>query len=191
MSCCPSRTAVEVPLALEPMHAACAMNWTFLTDPRSVVALVEEYASPYLKLAYDTYHFPLGHRQRRQLRSIAPHIGIVHLGDRRVPPSVDQDRCPLGAGRLPLARDRGCSSRRRLCRAVRRQTNRSGNRAPTTIGRCWSNRNRHSPSWFTPPGPHRWHDVHPTAPHQRPNLHPPERIAVLVCPQLRTGRAKR
>jgi sugar phosphate isomerase/epimerase len=94
--------AVEVPLALEPMHAACATNWTFLTDPRSVVALVEEYQSPYLKLAYDTYHFPLGHRQRQQLAQFAPHIGIVHLGDRRVPPSADQDRCPLGAGRLPL-----------------------------------------------------------------------------------------
>jgi sugar phosphate isomerase/epimerase len=99
----PLAAAVEVPLALEPMHAACAINWTFLTDPRSVVALVEEYASPYLKLAYDTYHFPLGHRQRRQLHKIAPHIGIVHLGDRRAPPSADQDRCPLGAGRLPLA----------------------------------------------------------------------------------------
>jgi sugar phosphate isomerase/epimerase len=93
---------MEVPLALEPMHAACASNWTFLTDPRSVVELVEDYQCPYLKLAYDTYHFPLGHRQRRQLDRIAPHIGIVHLGDRRVPPSVDQDRCPLGAGRLPL-----------------------------------------------------------------------------------------
>jgi sugar phosphate isomerase/epimerase len=98
----PLAEAVEVPLALEPMHVACAANWTFLTDPRSVVALVEEYGSPLLKLAYDTYHFPLGHRQRRQLAHIAPYIGIVHLGDRRVPPSADQDRCPLGAGRLPL-----------------------------------------------------------------------------------------
>jgi sugar phosphate isomerase/epimerase len=98
----PLAAAVEVPLAIEPMHAACATNWTFLTEPRSVFALVEEYSSPYLKLAYDTYHFPLGRRQRRQLAKFVPHIGIVYLGDRRMPPSVDQDRCPLGTGRLPL-----------------------------------------------------------------------------------------
>jgi sugar phosphate isomerase/epimerase len=54
-------------------------------------------------LAYDTYHFPLGAQQRYRLAELAPYLGIVHLGDRRLPPSIEQERCPLGQGRLPLA----------------------------------------------------------------------------------------
>jgi len=93
----------EVPLAVQPMHSACAADWTFLTDLRSVVSLIDEFQSPYLKLAYDTYHFPIGPRQRLALARLVPYLGIVHLGDRRVPPSIDQEYCPLGEGRLPLA----------------------------------------------------------------------------------------
>jgi sugar phosphate isomerase/epimerase len=29
-------------------------------------------------------------------------VGIVHLGDRRLPPNCDLERCPLGCGLLPL-----------------------------------------------------------------------------------------
>src|SRR4051812_17934911 len=47
----------EVVLAVEPMHAACAADWTFLTDLESTVALCESYSSPFLKLVFDTYHF--------------------------------------------------------------------------------------------------------------------------------------
>jgi sugar phosphate isomerase/epimerase len=92
----------EIPLAIEPMHAACAKDWTFLTDLSSVMSLVDEYQSPFVKIAYDTYHFPIHGRQRDVLKRIAPHIGIVHLGDRRYAPSIEQERCPLGLGRLPL-----------------------------------------------------------------------------------------
>jgi sugar phosphate isomerase/epimerase len=99
----PLAEALEIPLALEPMHPRCAADWTFLTDLNSVVILVEEFQSPYLKIAYDTYHFPLGAAQRSALARLAPYIGIVHLADRRVPPSIDQERCPLGQGRVPLA----------------------------------------------------------------------------------------
>ncbi len=98
----PLAEAVEVPLAIEPMHAACATDWTFLTDLGSVVKLIDEFRSPWLKLAYDTYHFPFGATQRHLLAQLAPYIGIVHLGDRRLPPSAEQERCPLGRGRLPL-----------------------------------------------------------------------------------------
>jgi sugar phosphate isomerase/epimerase len=98
----PLAEAVEVPLAIEPMHIACAMDWTFLTDLESVVTLIDEYRSPYLKLAYDTYHFPFEARHRDRLAELSPHIGIVHLGDRSAPPTIDQDRCLLGQGRLPL-----------------------------------------------------------------------------------------
>ena len=92
----------EVPLAIEPMHPACATDWTFLTSLESVIELVEQYDSPFLKVAYDTYHFPLGSRRRNVLSRLAPYLGVVFLGDRLQPPSVDQERCPLGHGRLPL-----------------------------------------------------------------------------------------
>lgn len=93
----------EVPLALEPMHAACAASWTFLTDFECVCELVREYHTPYLKLACDTYHFPWAETERGVLSEIAEHIGVVYLADRREPPSIDHDRCPLGRGQLPLA----------------------------------------------------------------------------------------
>jgi sugar phosphate isomerase/epimerase len=99
----PLAEALEVPLAIEPMHAACATDWTFLTDHATALSLIDELRSPWLKLAYDTYHFPFGAKQRSQLAGLAPYLGIVHLSDRRLPPSIEQERCPLGQGRLPLA----------------------------------------------------------------------------------------
>jgi len=98
----PLAEAVEVPLALEPMHAACAASWTFLTDLQSALVLLGEFRSPYLKLAYDTYHWPPEAVQRELLLEAVPHLGIVHLADRRLPPTIDQERCPLGCGQLPL-----------------------------------------------------------------------------------------
>lgn len=92
-----------VPLALTPMHPACAADWTFQTDLASTVAFIREYQTRLLKLAYDTYHFPLGMRQRHLLTGLAPHTAIVHLSDRRLPPSVDQECCLLGCGAVPLA----------------------------------------------------------------------------------------
>jgi sugar phosphate isomerase/epimerase len=98
----PFAEAADVPLAIEPMHAACAKDWTFLTDLASTISLLDDYASPYLKIAYDAYHFPIHGRQRDVLKQIAPHLAIVHLSDRRQKPSVEQERCPLGLGRLQL-----------------------------------------------------------------------------------------
>jgi sugar phosphate isomerase/epimerase len=99
----PLAEIAEVPLAIAPMHSACAADWSFLTDIDSILALIDELHSDYLKLAYDTYHFPFGAGQRHILAKLAPYIGIVHLGDRRVPPDIDQEHCPLGKGRVPLA----------------------------------------------------------------------------------------
>jgi sugar phosphate isomerase/epimerase len=98
----PLAESADVRLAIEPMHAACATDWTFLTDLASVVTLIEAYKSPCLKLAYDVFHFPFDARQRHQLAKLAPHIGIVHLGDRYAPPTIEQERCMLGRGKLPL-----------------------------------------------------------------------------------------
>lgn len=93
----------DVTLAIEPMHAACAVNWTFLTDVEAALELVERYKTPLLKLVFDTYHF--GHDQSvlSDLSSLAPHIAVVHLGDRVEAHGEDQDRRPLGEGKLRLA----------------------------------------------------------------------------------------
>jgi sugar phosphate isomerase/epimerase len=99
----PTAEHYEVPLALEPMHVACAASWTFLTDFERVSELVAEYNTPYLKLALDTYHFPWSDGDHNILPQIVPHIGVVYLADRREPPSIDHDRCALGRGQLPLA----------------------------------------------------------------------------------------
>lgn len=98
----PLAEAVEIPIAIEPIQSNCAGNWTFLTDRESVVSLLKEFESPFLKIALDIYHFPVGACYRSDLRQIAKHLGIVHLSDCREEPSVEQQRCPLGRGRLPL-----------------------------------------------------------------------------------------
>ncbi len=98
----PLAEAAGVPLAIEPMHAACAADWTFITELAPALELVESYDSRWLKLALDTYHFPWGELQRKLLSRAIRHLAIVHLSDRRLPPSVDLERCPLGCGMLPL-----------------------------------------------------------------------------------------
>jgi sugar phosphate isomerase/epimerase len=91
-----------VTLAIEPMHPGCAEEWTFLTSLDEAMGLVAGIGSPRLKLAFDTYH--LGHDPSivEQIARVAPHIGVVHLGDGREPPDREQNRCPLGEGTLPL-----------------------------------------------------------------------------------------
>jgi sugar phosphate isomerase/epimerase len=93
----------EVPLALGPMHPASAAGYTFLTDLLSVVELVENYDSPFLKLAYDTYHFAAEEDSCDMLAAAARHLAVVFLGDRRRPPTIDHECCPLGLGKLPLS----------------------------------------------------------------------------------------
>ena len=98
----PFAEAADVPLAIQPMHAACAADWTFLTDLSSVISLMDAFQCAHLKLAYDTYHFPIGPHRRHLLAKLVPYLGIVHLGDRHVPPTIDPEYCPIGQGCLPL-----------------------------------------------------------------------------------------
>lgn len=92
----------DITLAIEPMHVACARDWTFLTDVESTLALIENINSPNLKLVFDTYHFGHDRAILSNLRELVPHIALVQLGDRKVPHSVDQQRCRLGEGIVPL-----------------------------------------------------------------------------------------
>lgn len=94
--------AADVTLAIEPMHPACAREWTFLTDIESTIAFIESVGSPNLKLVFDTFHFGHDLALLSNLREIVPHIALVQLGDRREPHSPDRQRCSLGTGLVPL-----------------------------------------------------------------------------------------
>jgi sugar phosphate isomerase/epimerase len=94
--------AADVTLAIKPMHPACAVDWTFLTEIESTIAFLECFRSPHLKMVLDVYHF--GHCQSMlaNLREIIPHTALVQLGDRRSQLGFDQNRCLLGTGKIPL-----------------------------------------------------------------------------------------
>ncbi|TWT94042.1 Xylose isomerase-like TIM barrel [Botrimarina colliarenosi] len=99
----PYAEAARVPIAIEPMHAACAEGWTILTSLPETLQLLEEYRSPALRMALDTYHFPIEAADWPLLRELAGYLAVVHLGDVDQPHDVDQSRVPLGEGQAPLA----------------------------------------------------------------------------------------
>jgi len=92
----------EVVLALEPMHPACAGDWTFLSDLESTIALIDSYDSPHLKLVFDAYHFGHDRSVLANLEELASYVGVVHLSDFSEPHSIDANRCPLGEGHVEL-----------------------------------------------------------------------------------------
>jgi sugar phosphate isomerase/epimerase len=99
----PLAAQLNVVMAIEPMHSGCAEDWTFLTSLDEALSLIQSIGSPYLKLAFDTYH--LGHDPHivEQIGAIAGAIGIVHLGDSKCTPDREQNRHRLGEGILPLS----------------------------------------------------------------------------------------
>lgn len=98
----PHAAEAGIRLALEPIHAQCAAQWTFLTDLGETVSLLEQFDHPQLKFAFDTYHFGADDAVMKRLTQWVPYLGLVHLGDARRLPDGDQNRCPLGAGIIPL-----------------------------------------------------------------------------------------
>ncbi len=93
---------LHVVLAIEPMHAACAGEWTFLTSLKETQQLIAAIDSPWIKVALDTYHFGHVPGVLDQIRELGGRIGIVHLGDSSSPPDRDQNRQRLGTGTVPL-----------------------------------------------------------------------------------------
>jgi sugar phosphate isomerase/epimerase len=95
--------AADVTLAIKPMHPACAVDWTFLTDIESTIALLDHYQSPRLRMVLDVYHFGHCNSMLANLAQVVPHTALVQLGDRRSQLGIDHNRCPLGTGKIPLA----------------------------------------------------------------------------------------
>lgn len=91
-----------VDLALEPMHPACAGEFTFLTTIDQVLELIEAVGSPAVKMVFDTYHLGQDRDAVERIPEISGHVSIVQLGDARQPPTNEQNRCPLGEGSVPL-----------------------------------------------------------------------------------------
>jgi sugar phosphate isomerase/epimerase len=94
---------LDVDLAIEPMHAGCAGDWTFLTNISDALELMTAVDSPRLKLAFDTYHLCHDGAALAMLPQIASRIAIVQLGDAKEAPQGEPNRACLGQGRLPLA----------------------------------------------------------------------------------------
>lgn len=91
-----------VALAIEPMHAGCAGDWTFLSSLDETLELIQSLECPQLKLAFDVYHLGQEPEVLERLADIIPWIAIVQLGDAKGPPNGEQNRCRLGDGRVPL-----------------------------------------------------------------------------------------
>lgn len=98
----PHAEAARTPIAIEPMHPACADEWSILTCLEKTLDLVQAYDTPWLQLVFDTYHFPLAEHRWDWLEELAPYLGVVHLGDMDTPHSGDLERCPLGTGKAPI-----------------------------------------------------------------------------------------
>lgn len=93
--------ALQVTLAVEPMHVNCANKWTFMTELEDAHRMIDQVRSEQLKLVFDTFHF--GHVDLQRLEAMVDRIALVYLGDRREPPSHEQNRCLLGDGEVPLS----------------------------------------------------------------------------------------
>ncbi len=89
-----------VSLAFEPMHPGCCSEWTFLRSIDEALELIDPFENPFLKLAVDTYHLGIDGHDLKQLAEVAHRVAIVHLGDGQQSPDGEQDRCPLGEGRV-------------------------------------------------------------------------------------------
>lgn len=99
----PVAADLGITLAIEPMHPGCAKDFTFLTTVDEVLELCDAVDSKAIKLVYDTYH--LGHEDdcADRIAAFADRVALVQLGDGREIPSVEQSRCQLGEGVVPLA----------------------------------------------------------------------------------------
>ena len=95
---------LNVTVALEPMHPGCAGDWTFITSVEHACELIGEIGSPALKLTLDTYHLCHDGLPSLSGRNWLDQIALVQLGDGKLPPQGEQNRCPLGAGNVPLAK---------------------------------------------------------------------------------------
>ncbi|MCS7304728.1 MAG: sugar phosphate isomerase/epimerase [Thermoguttaceae bacterium] len=99
----PLAESLDLVVALEPMHPACAGNCTFLTTLEETLMVLDMVGSARVKMVFDTYHLGLFERIVERIPELAPRVALVQLGDTRGAPTIEGNRCRLGEGILPLA----------------------------------------------------------------------------------------
>ncbi|MCR9116416.1 MAG: sugar phosphate isomerase/epimerase [bacterium] len=90
-------------IAIEPMHADCGSEWTFLNSLEDTLQLLGEVGEDSLKIVCDAYHLTFEPDSLDLIGSVADRIGLVQLGDAARAPIGEQNRCRIGEGDLPLA----------------------------------------------------------------------------------------
>lgn len=98
----PIASEFGVVLAVEPMHSDCGADFTFLHQLDETLQLIDEFDSPQLKLAFDTYHMTQGEFSCDTLADLTSRLALVQLGDAKQPPNGEPNRCFLGGGSLPV-----------------------------------------------------------------------------------------
>ncbi len=99
----PVAASCGVTLAVEPVHPDCGGEWSLLASLEAALKFLDEFASPVVKLAFDTYHLGQRPLDLGRLEQIGERVAIIHLADSKGPPVGEQNRCLLGDGRIPIA----------------------------------------------------------------------------------------
>ncbi|MBP87076.1 MAG: xylose isomerase [Planctomycetaceae bacterium] len=92
-----------IPLAIEPVPTTYGDGWSFLSSIDNAQVFLDEFDSPQLQLVFDTYHFGRDEKIAERLPDLASRIAIVQLADGKRSPRMEQNRCRLGEGTIPLA----------------------------------------------------------------------------------------
>jgi len=98
----PLAAEVGVLLALEPMHAGCSADFTFLNSIDDTFNLLNAVGHSQVRMVLDTYHLGFDAGLVPRIVELVPRLAIVQLGDGENPPKGEQDRCLLGRGSIPL-----------------------------------------------------------------------------------------
>ena len=78
-------------LAVEPVHAGCARDWSFLTGLDDTLRLLDDVRGGEVKIVFDTYHLAQADFDCRRLGSLVPRIALVQLADALEPPFGEQE----------------------------------------------------------------------------------------------------
>lgn len=94
--------AVNVQLAIEPMHIGCAFDWSIVNTIPQCLDLITAIDNPNLGITFDCYHLAQDETTMAWLDSIVKYVRLVQLGDAKHAPLGEQNRCLLGHGHVPL-----------------------------------------------------------------------------------------
>lgn len=89
-----------VRLAIEPMSGICSRPWTFMSNFKDAMDLVEEYPSNHLGLVADLFHCGLYQPLIKQFQRLAERVFLVQIADRRTHKSTSR-RLP-GEGNVDI-----------------------------------------------------------------------------------------